>query len=187
MELIQAIKERRSVRKFSDKALSYDTIKELIETSIYAPNARGLEPWTFLVIQGKEEMKKISDAAKAYALTLLETNPGLRQFEKWFRDPEKNIFYEAENMVVIFGDKVSPWYMVDCSCAAENLMLLAHSQGIGTCWIGLCAPYFNQPEVKKAYGIPDNHELVAPIIMGYMEEDRKPLIAKRKEPRIIRH
>jgi len=66
--------------------------------------------------------------------------------------------------------------------AAENLMLAAHSEGLGTCWIGFAQGYLNTPEGKNALGLPATWVPVAPIIVGHPTTAPRPVA--RKEPEI---
>ena len=180
MEVLECIKSRRSIRKFSDEKLKYDTIMNLVEAGICCPTAQMREPWGFAVIQDKEELKKLSDAAKIDILDKVEELPHFKAYEKFFADPEYNIFYEAENLLIIYGDTTSKWYKEDCSALAENIMLAAYSQNIGTCWIGFAEYILNSREFREKYDIPANYEVVAPLIMGYIKYYLKP--PKRREP-----
>ncbi|WP_101773293.1 nitroreductase family protein [Peptostreptococcus faecalis] len=179
MDVLECIKSRRSVRKFSDKKLEYDTIKNIIDAAVCAPTAQMREPWGFLVIQDKEELKAISDVAKEGIKKEIDTLPHFKKYEDWFNDPEYNVFYGSENLVVVYGDSDAHWYKEDCCCVADNIMLLANNEGIGTCWIGFSEIILDTPELKEKYNIPQNYKPVASLIMGYM--DRTPKPPRRKE------
>jgi nitroreductase len=76
----------------------------------------------------------------------------------------------------------APWFVEDCSLAAENLMLAAHAAGLGTCWIGFAQSFLNTPNGKALIGIPGAWAPVAPIIVGRPQGDLKPV--PRNIPRI---
>ncbi len=183
MEILECIKNRRSYRKFSDKKLEYDIIKGLLEISVCAPTAQMREPWGFVIIQDKKELKEISNIAKRDILEMIDDLPHFKKYEEWFRDPEYNIFYDAENLVVVYGDKSAHWYKEDCSCVTENIILAAFSKGIGTCWIGFGEHILNKLEIKEKYGVPESYEVVSSLIMGYISKESKP--PKRKHPIIF--
>jgi nitroreductase len=65
---------------------------------------------------------------------------------------------------------VGPWAVIDCSLAAENLMLAARAVGLGTCWIGFAQGWLTTPEGKASIGLPAACVPVAPIILGYPKE-----------------
>ncbi|MEI6156781.1 MAG: nitroreductase family protein, partial [Atribacterota bacterium] len=76
----------------------------------------------------------------------------------------------APVLVLIYGDKNLFTSTTDCSMAALNLMLSAWDRGIGSCWIGFSYGICNSPEFKEEFHLPENHQLVAPIILGYPQE-----------------
>jgi hypothetical protein len=82
-------------------------------------------------------------------------------------DPAFQTFYHAPVLILISGDAPGFWIAEDCALAAENLMLLAFSLGLGSCWIGFAQSYLNTPAGKQALGIPDSWVRVAPIIVGF--------------------
>ena len=92
-----------------------------------------------------------------------------KQHEERFREllsgPAFDIFYHAPALVVISGRAQEPWIVEDCAMAAQNLMLAAFAEGLGTCWIGFAQGYFGTP-AGKALGAPEAWLPVAPIVVG---------------------
>jgi len=66
----------------------------------------------------------------------------------------------------VLAKSMEPQASEDCCLAAENLMLAARDEGLGTCWIGLSRPWFNLPSTKRELSLPQQYEVVAPIILG---------------------
>jgi nitroreductase len=118
-------------------------------------------------------MKEYSDAAKKMWLDNLADFPHMLQYEKAIRDPGYNVFYNAPALVIIYGNRESYWHVYDCSMVALNLHLLAEEQGLGCCWIGFAHNVFADPAVKKELGIPENYQLVAPLILGHPAKEEK--------------
>ncbi|QXE18596.1 nitroreductase family protein [Clostridium sp. 001] len=182
MEVLECISGKRSVRAYTDEVISKETITNLIELGTKASTGSGLEPWGFVVIQDKDEIDSLSEATKQYLLKNIEKYPYLGQYESWLKNPKYNIFNNAGTVLVIYGNKESHWHVYDCSLAAGNIMLAAHSMGIGTCWIGFAEALLNTKEFKEKHGVPENYELVSTMSMGYMKikltppERKKPLI-----------
>jgi nitroreductase len=168
MDSITAIMKRRvSCRKFSDRTPDRETIDNLIRTAVWAPSGSNNQPWRFVVITDREKLKVISDAAKKSWLEILDTAPFIRQYEKWLNDPAYNVFYNAPALIVIYGDTSSYWRVYDCSMVAQNINLLAEEGGLGCCWIGFAHNVLNDSGVKRELGVPEQYELVAPLIIGY--------------------
>ncbi|AZV58271.1 nitroreductase family protein [Clostridium sp. AWRP] len=183
MEVLECISSKRSVRAYTDEVISKETITNLIELGTKASTGSGLEPWGFVVIQDKKEIDSLSEATKQYLLKHIEEYPHLSQYESWLNNPKYNIFNNAGTVLVIYGNKESHWHVYDCSLAAGNIMLAAHSMGIGTCWIGFAEVLLNTKEFKEKHGVPENYELVSTMSMGYMKTKLTP--PERKKPLIF--
>jgi nitroreductase len=166
--VIEAIKSRRAIRSFEDKPVPESAIQTLLEAATYAPSAINIQPWKFTIVTNKEEMKRLSDIAKPALIRSLPDvgDEGLVGLKKRLSDPQYNIFYNAPLLIFVSGAK-STYAVYDCSMAAQNMMLVAYSLGIGSCWIGTAVPTANNPKVKANLGVPDDHEVHAAIIFGY--------------------
>ena len=184
MSLEQAIASRQSIRSYAPEHLDRSTINTLLGAAVRAPNAIQEEQWGFAVMQGKSALKRLSDLAKE-ALSAQESNahlaltPSLHKFS----DPEFNVFYNAGTLIVICARSNAPFAPADCWLAAENLMLSACAMGFGTCVIGSAVLGLNTPRGKSLLGIPDATIVVAPIIIGF-SNDNVPL-TKRSEPLVL--
>lgn len=182
MELIEAIKSRRSIRKFKEESLPSETIKELIETAVWCPSATNLQPWGFVVINDREYLKELSDLAKADWLIKLKGIEGKEQYKAMMENPDFNIFYNAPTLLNIYGLKESKWSINDCSMLAQNLMLLAWEKGIGSCWIGFAQNICNSKEFKVKHNVRDDYDLVAAIILGYPQSMPKGVVPRKEYP-----
>lgn len=183
MEILECIRNRRSFRNFSDRKIEYDTVKELLELGACAPTAQYRQPWGFVVIQDRDELKRLSDEGISYIKANMENLPHFHKYKDLFDNPDYNIFYDAETLVVVYGESDAHWYVQDCSLFTENLTLAAFDRGIGSCWIGFAEEILETEEFRKKYKIPDNYSIVAPIILGYIDKEQKP--PKRKPPIIF--
>ncbi|MGL5435286.1 MAG: nitroreductase family protein [Lachnospiraceae bacterium] len=183
MDIISCIETRRSVRSYEDKIISKEVLKQLIELGTKAATGSNKQPWAFLCIEGKEKLIAMSEQIKMELNTNIDQYPHLQQYQKWMTNPKFNVFNGASNAMVIYGDTSSYYYKEDCSLAAANIMLAAHSMAIGTCWLGFAEFHMNTPEFKKEHNIPDNFELVCAMSIGYSNTELDP--PKRKEPIIF--
>ena len=181
MQLEEAIFNRRSVREYTAEAIDDATIKRLIAAAVQAPNAVNEQPWTFTVVRDRRVLEQLSRAAK---LHMLATTPPqeIEVFRSELEDPQFEIFYHAPALIVISGRSAGPWITEDCALAAENLMLAAYAEQLGTCWIGFAQAYLNTAEGKAAVGIPEAWIPVAPIIVGRRQHASAPV--GRKDPEI---
>jgi len=95
-------------------------------------------------------------------------------------DEDFHIFYHAPALIVIVGAAHGPWVVEDCALAAENLMLAAYAEGLGSGWIGFAQGYLNTNDGKSLLGLAAESVPVAPVIVGYPKAI--PPAVPRKEP-----
>ena len=182
MDLKETIYSRRAVREFTAEPIAQETINGLIDAAIQAPSATNEQPWSFTVVRDRPLLDRISREAKIHMLRT--THAGLL-WRSLREDPDFQIFYHAPVLIVISSMTEGPWAVIDCSLAAENLMLAATAAGLGTCWIGFAQGYLNTPEGKKALGLPDRWVTVAPIIVGHPKGPVAPVPRKKPEVRWV--
>ena len=153
-EVIKSIFSRRSVRSFTNQKVSDQIINALLEAAFYAPSARNGQPWFFSVVQNKEILNKIDDVVEC-------TRGG-------------SIFYGAGTVIFVAVQDDTRWGMCDCGAATQNILLAAHSLGLGACWIGCCKEELqgeNADEYKRLMNIPDNYTLLYGIAIGYSDTE----------------
>jgi nitroreductase len=185
VDINEAISGRRSTREYLDKPVDEETVLRLIDAAIQAPSASNGQPWTFTVVRDQALLNRISDAAKAHMLATMPDGPESDRYRTKVTDASFQVFYHASALVVISGIAQSPWVAADCALAAENLMLAAYSEGLGTCWIGFAQGFLNTSEGKNALGLPATSMPVAPIIVGYPKSKVAPVPRKKPEIRWI--
>ncbi len=184
MELVDAIKKRRSIRKFKTDQIPEEVINELLELSVWAPSGMNQQPWVFSVIQDRSYLEELSVKSKSILLDRIDEIPVLRRYARIMSNPKYDIFYHAPTLLLVYGDARVPTYFQDCSLAAQNLMLLAWEKGLGSCWIGFAHFACDTPEVKDKLAVPEHYELVASIVLGFPDSiSTKP--GKRKAPQVI--
>ncbi|MGB9135569.1 MAG: nitroreductase family protein [Candidatus Bathyarchaeia archaeon] len=154
MDVLEAIKTRRSIRKYKPSSIPDKKLKEILESARLAPSAANRQPWSFIVVRDAERKKTLSKAAN-----------------------NQTFLAEAAVIVVAVGDpEVSKrWFEKDVMIAVEHLVLSAAALGCGTCWIGA----FNEAEVKSLLNIPERLGVVALLPIGIPDE--APPTRPRKE------
>ncbi|WFO74972.1 nitroreductase family protein [Desulfurococcaceae archaeon MEX13E-LK6-19] len=153
---IEFLLTRRSIRRFEDKPVPRDLLLKVIDVARYAPSAKNLQPWEFIIVDDPEVKKKLSGI-----------HVGARPLEN------------APAAIVVVADKeLSPVsYLVDGANATMYILLAAHAYGLGTVWIQTLR---NISEIQKILGLPENKVPVAIIAIGWPAEKpgprpRKPL------------
>ncbi len=181
-KVLEAIYSRRSIRDYSQKAVPEEVVKEILKAGTMAPSSGNTQPWRFSIIEGKKNREYFGEVAlrgilgERKFLELKRKNPVLKK-KKAAQLAEK-IFYNAPLLIVVSGEKNKRFLQDDINLAAQNMFLAAHSLGIGSCWIGFRDQLNRDPIAKKMLGVPENFEIVAPLIFGYSKE--KPKIPKRE-------
>ncbi len=185
MGVLDAIRQRCSVRSYTPKRLDRQTVSALLEAAVRAPTAMHEEPWGFVVVQDTNLLKRISDRAKPLFVAEVHRahlDRGGHDLDI-FTSPGFNIFYDAGTLIVISAVPRGPFVAADCWLAAENLMLAACAMGLGSCVIGSALPALNTPEAKAEIGIPAEFEPIAPVIVGTPAGTMP--VSSRKPPRIL--
>lgn len=185
MEFEEMLKCRRSIRRYQDKSVSMEAVKEMIKESTLAPNAGNEQPWKFITVNNKKMLKRMSDESKKNILARIAANLDdyAKKYKGMLENESFNVFYNAPCLVIILGPSNLKNLYVDCALAAGYFMTAAASRGLGTCWVNLGAE-IKDPGMIRELGIPDNCTIVAPIILGYPE--KIPSVPKRKEPEILK-
>ncbi len=169
MDLMQAVKERRSVRKLKSEPVSNDLVDTILEAGRWAPSWANTQCWRFVVIKDTLMRGKVAE-------TISHKNPGA--------DAAKNapviiaICAQIERSGYKKGAPVTDkgdWFMFDTALAAQNMMLVAHSLGLGTVAIGA----FDASTATALLAIPENARVVLLLPLGYPAE--KPTAPRRKE------
>lgn len=149
MKVNKAILRRRSVRHFTDDPIPMEDLIKIVEAARWAPTAVNRQKTRFVVVTDQELLKKIADNSKI-------------------------VFYKQKHaaqskaMIVVCLDS-SAW-VEEVGASIQNMLLLAFSLGIGSCWIGA----FNRDIVRELLKIPLSYKLYALILLGYYSSDPKP-------------
>ena len=169
-EIIKAMMERRSIRKFKSDMVSKKDIDEIIEAGLYAANGMGRQAVITVAVTNKELRDKIA-----------EDNRKIGGWDKGF-DP----FYGAPVILIVLAEKDWRNRVYDGSLVIGNMMLAAHSLGLGSIWIHRAKEEFETEEYKKLLkdiGVQGEWEGIGHCAIGYIDGDI-PKPAPRKENRV---
>lgn len=190
IEIFSVIRERRSVRNYTDRDVPDAALRAIIAAGIQAPpTALGLQPWRFVIVKDRALMQRVSDYCKPILIERIgaEGGTGMEEFLAALKNPPGfNIFYNAPPvLVLVLGAQNAISSFLDCALCAENMMLAAWALGIGSCWIGSAAlVQENPPDLLTALKVPDDHQIVAPLVFGYPAPPLSPKPVRREPPRI---
>lgn len=164
--MLEAIKQRQSIRKYQNAPVEPEKINSLLEAAMNAPTARNTQEWKFIVITNREALNDMCNLS-----------------------PYTTMMKEAPCAILVLADlekAINKEYgLINCAAAIENLIIEAMNQGLGTCWCGI-APVEERIEKFKAYfNLADNEYPVGVVAVGYSNE-KKPLI-NNFDPKKIRY
>ncbi|MBZ5644888.1 MAG: nitroreductase family protein [Acidobacteriia bacterium] len=167
MELTDVILNRRAVREYTNAAIDRATVERLIEAAVLAPSAMNLQPWAFAVLLDRDRIEGYAKRAKEWLLASLSQSSYDPSIRHMLEDPKFALFYHAPALVVVLAKSSGTQAAEDCCLAAENLMLAARNEGLGTCWIGFARPWLDMPATKADLKVPEHYHVVAPIVLGH--------------------
>ena len=170
-EVIKAMKERRSIRKFKAEMPPKADLEQIVEAGLYAANGRGRQAVITIAVTDKELRDKLSEVNN-------EIMGG----------PEGNDpFYGAPAILIVLANKEVPTAPYDGSLVMGNLMLAAHSLNLGSIWIHRAKEEFELPEYQellKELGVDGEWEGIGHCAVGYVDGEI-PKAAKRKDNRVF--
>lgn len=144
MDVIDAMKSRRSIRRYKRDPVEKDEILACLEAARWAPSADNFQPWEFVVVTDEEARAKLA---------------GIHTYGRFMRN--------SPVVVVVLADPNSSpkHYHGDASVATQNLLLAAHSMGFGTCWVGVIDSVFEEP-IRELLGIPEDLRVLCAVSLG---------------------
>ena len=177
--LKQWISGRRSIRRYRADPLPDGMIDRLIDAARFAPSAHNRQPWRFVVLQSSEEKARLADAMGArLRADRLADGDDPRAVEKDVANSRARLVSAPAVIAVCFTLADMDRYrdarraeaerlmaVQSTAMAAQNLLLLAHAEGLGACW--MCAPLFCPDTVKLALELPCEWHPQALITLGY--------------------
>ena len=167
-KIIETIKNRRSVRKYTAQPLSEEHLAAILDAAVWAPSGHNDQGWHFTVLRSKALIDELSaDAKNCLAKEPVEWAAAMG------RNKQLHIFHNAPVVVVVSGRKDAVSSAADCCAAVQNMLLAAESVGVGSCWIGLARALFKDPEGlakwNRTLQLPDGHEPHYCVTLGYKD------------------
>ena len=166
---LQALKERRSVRKYKADMVPQELIDQVIDAGLYAASGHGTQEVIIVAVTNKEVRDKLA------------------QMNREILGTSSDGFYGAPVVLVVLGPKSNKLTPYDGSLVMGNLMQAAHAVGLGSCWINRAKEEFASEEGKKLlkeWGVEGEYEGVGHCILGYTD-GTVPQAAPRKENRVF--
>ena len=154
MDVFEAIIHRRSIRDFRPDQVSAELLNKLLEAAIWAPSAGNLQARELIVVTTPDLKKKVCNAA--FSQRFIEKAPIVLI-----------VCANEERSAQRYGERGKQLFCVqDATASIQNILLAAHSLGLGACWVGA----FDEQNVQKTLNLPNNVKPIAIISLGYPAE-----------------
>jgi nitroreductase len=165
LDVFEAIKKRRSIRKYNQKTVEKEKLSKVLEAARLAPSAMNRQPYAFVVTSDNKTIQKISAACN----------------QKW----------NAPTIITVcaFPDKAwtredgEEYWKADSTAAMTNLSLQACAEGLGTCWIAA----FKEAEIKHILGLQPEARVVAMTPLGYPKEEKGPVTNRKSINELVHY
>ena len=161
--MIEMLRNRRSIRKYTDKSIEQEKIEILKEAVLRSPSSRNIDPWEFIFVDDRELLRKLA-LCKPHGSRFLE--------------------HAALGIVVCADSEKSDVWIEDCSIASILVQMVAQSMDLGSCWIQIRRRMYDDKTTSEDYirsllDIPGRMKMESIVAIGYPAESREPL--KRHE------
>jgi len=196
MDVLDAIKSRKSVRAFKPDPVTREQIEEILNHVIRAPSAINLQPWEFIVVMGEEKQRLSRRLIKLYREKQISCSPGNvkplsaafskrgaesfilmnpylekmgQEFNRFVNEGSCNFYGAPAAVIFCLDNAFSEARLVDIGIALGYFVLIAHKFGLSTCPIGLINAY--EDDMKEILNIPENKDVVIGAAIGYADQD----------------
>ncbi len=153
MDVFDAVKERRSIRRYEGEPIEKEDIEKMVEAARWAPSAKNLQPWKLVIVQDPEILGEL--------VTICQGQE----------------FVSEAGAFIVGLTKDSKWSDIDLAIAMDHLSLEAVELGYGTCWIGS----FDENELKRKLDFPEGYEPLVCMTVGVPGNEPKPPTKKTVE------
>jgi len=210
-QLVRLMRSRRSCRNYKDKEIDRQLLEDLVKIGTTAPSGTNSQLWTFTVLANRKEVVILGELVAGYFHTLnrMAEKSWLRLFSKmfgadalgkyyrryyetvrdglqlWDREGMDTLFHGAVAAILVGGKKSASSPMEDGLLVSQNILLAAHSLGLGSCMIGFAVEAIKRDkEIRQMLEIPDDESVYAVIALGYpAEKYQKTTLRKKIVPR----
>jgi nitroreductase len=150
--LLDTIKKRRSIRRYTDQAVTDQQIRQLLEAAMAAPSGSNIQPWEFVVVRDPDLKKQLA------------------QTHTW-----SSMAADAAVVFVVCGnERASHHWVEDASAATENLLLAATALGLGAVWVGIHPNADREAHLRKVLDIPEGIRVLCLVPVGHPAESKPP-------------
>ena len=176
MNVLEAIRERRSIRCYQDEPVKKEDIETIAEAAIWAPNAMNAQVWHFSVVTDRALIADMTAATKAGM-----ANGPIPFMRERAKDPAYDPLFRAP-LVIVISRADGKFGAFDCGCAAENICLAAKELGYDTCiTAGTEFMFAGDPGLREKLQMPEGYTFVCAITVGVKKDAPDSHVRDRKE------
>jgi len=197
--MIDLLETWASIRAYTDEELSEEQIRKILQAGRRSPSGENAQPWVFIVVKDPETRKKLGVLSKRGSgrrftgeyvtkkmqerfSTLTDLEKQKRVFEKLTSGNVSAFVGECPVLIIIAGNKKVWDTPYDCSAAAENMLLMAHSMGVGGCWVNAATMDIRDEVIlKETLAVPDDYKILSIFTFGKPKMSHKPRMRKPLE------
>lgn len=186
MDMLEFIKSRRSTRRFKADAVEKEKLDQVLEAGRYAPSGGNCQTTHFIVVSNQEVLRKLADLVQQ-EFAVMEETPGMyKSIVNSIRSSRKGGYvfhYAAPVLIIVANQKDYGNNIADCSCALENMMLMANALNLGSCWINQLKWLNENPVLLnflQGLGLKEGERVYGALAVGYADTkdglpEREPL------------
>ena len=153
MDVLDAIFDRRSIRRYTQEPINDNTINTLLKAAMFAPSAVNKQPWEFIVFRDKKVKQQIVEV-----------------------HPNASMLLESDAAFLVCWDEHrqhdTGYGPVDCAAATQNILLAAHALGLGAVWIGIYPRQQRMDAIQRFFNLPGHIRGFSIIALGYPAEQK---------------
>jgi nitroreductase len=173
--VLEAIRSRRSVRRYQDALLSREELEQIVEAGTWAPSGHNQQPWHFAVVQDRTLIGELNDKTKA-AMARIDVD----WIKKMGENPSLDVTHGAPALVLVSCVAGAVSGPTDCVAAMQNMMLAAQGLGIGSCWMGFVGFVFDDTALMNRLGVPEGYRPQQAAVFGRPADDAAAQAPARK-------
>lgn len=151
MEVVEAIRSRRSIRKYLDRPIEDEKLREVLDAARLAPSGVNRQEWKFVIVRDPDNRRELAAATRN---------------QEWIAAAPVIVACAATDTKVTTGSG-EPAHRIDVSIAVDHMTLRARELGLGTCWIGA----FDQRKAEQILNAPESAEVIVLMTLGYPAEE----------------
>jgi nitroreductase len=162
---MKEIFNRRSIRKFENKAIEKEKIEKILRAGMQAPSAANQQPWEFIIVENKEDLKELASTTP-YSKPILSSGVTII------------LLANTDYLIIPTG------WQQDMGAVAQNILLEATYLELGAVWLGVATSDAAVNTLKKTYQLPDNIMPFAMIAIGYPDGQKNEYVDRYNESRV---